>query len=408
MLSWEEAISRFTDRTGRAGSATWEVGDYPDGDDHYPVGGVSWYEAAAYAEFAGKSLPTIFHWNQVAFTLASAEIIPLSNLGGRGLAPVGSHEGMHRYGVYDLAGNVREWTQNALTRDEQRFILGGGWNDPDYAFNDAIAQSPWDRSSTNGFRCMRYLHTEDESPGLTRTIDIPFRDFYKETPVSDEIFEAFRRQFQYDRTPLEVHTEEEESYDDWKRQRVTYTAAYGDERMAAYLFLPQRGTPPYQIVIFFPGMGPINQSSSAGLTAYYFAHLLNSGRAVIYPIYKSTYERGDELNSPVPNETNFWKEHVIMWGKDLARSIDYLETRDDINIDKLAFYGSSWGGVMGTMLPAIEPRIKVNVLYAAGFDFQRALPEVDQINYVPHVRMPTLMINGPAPQVVSKRSWALR
>ena len=54
----------------------------------------------------------------------------------------------------------------------------------------------------------------------------------------------------------------------------------------------------------------------------------------------------------------------------------------------------SWGGVMGTMLPAIEPRIKVNVLYAAGFEFQRALPEGDQINYVPRVRMPTLMING--------------
>jgi len=45
-------------------------------------------------------------------------------------------------------------------------------------------------------------------------------------------------------------------------------------------------------------------------------------------------------------------------------------------------------------LPAIETRIQVNMLYVAGMLFQRALPEVDQINYVGRVRQPTLMING--------------
>ena len=46
------------------------------------------------------------------------------------------------------------------------------------------------------------------------------------------------------------------------------------------------------------------------------------------------------------------------------------------------------------MLPAIEPRIKINLLYVAGMVFQKALPEADQINFVPRVRQPTLMING--------------
>jgi len=60
-LSWEEAMALLRDGTGRPGPSGWELGTYPEGQEDYPVAGVSWYEAAAYAEFAGKSLPTFFH-----------------------------------------------------------------------------------------------------------------------------------------------------------------------------------------------------------------------------------------------------------------------------------------------------------------------------------------------------------
>jgi pimeloyl-ACP methyl ester carboxylesterase len=393
-VAWEDAMALFVDGTGRPGPAGWEVGDYADGRDDYPVSGISWYEAAAYAEFAEKSLPTVFHWNQVALTFASGEISPLSNLEGDGLLPAGSGHGMNRYGAYDLAGNVREWCYNASTRDDQRFILGGGWVDPPYGFNDAIAQSPWDRSETNGFRCIRYLRPEDRRAELVRTVDMPFRDFYNETPVSDETFAIYVKQFDYDRTPLNAHIESEEEHDDWVQQRVGFDAAYGDERMEAWLLVPRTGTPPYSSVVYFPGSNAIHTRSSAEFTGRRFAPLLKSGRAVIFPIYKGTYERGDELDSDYPDETNFYKDHVIMWGKDLARSIDYLESREDLTTEQLVYYGVSWGGVMGTILPAVEDRIRVNLLYVAGLLFQRALPEVDQINYVSRVRQPTLMING--------------
>src|SRR5690348_8145099 len=56
-LSWKEAMPRFHDKTGRPGPLNWELGEYPTGEPEYPVTGISWYEAAAYAEFAGKSLP---------------------------------------------------------------------------------------------------------------------------------------------------------------------------------------------------------------------------------------------------------------------------------------------------------------------------------------------------------------
>ena len=390
-LDWEEAMALLTDRTGRPGPATWEVGDYPDGKDGYPVSGVSWYEASAYAEFAGKSLPTVFHWDRAALTWASPEIVPLSNLKGDGPLPVGSSQSMNRFGIYDLAGNVREWSFNECTRGG-RFILGGGWNDPAYAFNDAYAQTAFDRSETNGFRCIKYLESEERRAGLEKAIEMPFRDFLREKPVSDETFALFLNQYAYDKTGLNAVIESSKEEEEWIREKVTFDAAYGNERMMAYLFLPKKGNPPYQTVIYFPGSNAIHNRSSESLRPSSF--LLKSGRAFIYPIYKSTYEREDDLKSDYANETNFWKEHVIMWAKDLSRSIDYLESRDDIDADNLAYYGASWGGAMGGIMLAVETRFKASVLLIAGLEFRRSLPEVDPVNFLPRIKTPLLMLNG--------------
>ncbi|MHC4745253.1 MAG: protein kinase domain-containing protein, partial [Planctomycetota bacterium] len=107
-LSWEEGMRAFRDKTARPGPSEWEGGRYPEGRDKYPVSGVSWYEAAAYAEFAGKSLPTISHWSGAAMVRQAGIIVPYSNF-GEGPAPVGSHPGIGYNGLYDIAGNVREW-----------------------------------------------------------------------------------------------------------------------------------------------------------------------------------------------------------------------------------------------------------------------------------------------------------
>jgi eukaryotic-like serine/threonine-protein kinase len=393
-LTWEEGLARLTDAVGEQGPASWEMGEHPPGEDNHPVVGISWFEAAAYAAWAGKELPSIFHWNRVAFAVASSQIIPLANFSNRGPVPVGTTHSVNRFGAHDLAGNVREWTFNECNRPGERFILGGGWNDPEYAFTDAYAQSAFDRSATNGLRCIRAVEPEPNSSNLRRVIELPFRDFRKETPVSDEIFSFFLRQFSYDKTPLNTVIESEEQGPLGLRQLIRFSAGYGGEEMLAYLFLPLRGKPPLQTVILFPGSLAIHTPGVGPADFRRSDFLLKSGRAVMLPIYKGTYQRGDDLKSDYPEATTFYKDHVVMWGKDLARSIDYLESREDFDTSKIAYYGLSWGGAMGAVMPAVEKRIKAVVLYVAGLNFQRALPEVDQINYVSRVTQPTLMLNG--------------
>ena len=74
-----------------------------------------------------------------------------------------------------MAGNVREWCWNHSTPEGQRFILGGGWNDPAYSFSSgAVAQPPFDRSASNGFRCIQYLGDTQNQAALTGTIGLSF------------------------------------------------------------------------------------------------------------------------------------------------------------------------------------------------------------------------------------------
>jgi dienelactone hydrolase len=122
--------------------------------------------------------------------------------------------------------------------------------------------------------------------------------------------------------------------------------------------------------------------------------MLKSGRAVLFPVYKSTYERGDGYESDSSEETIAYRDHVIMWVKDLRRSVDYLATRADVDTSRLAYFGLSWGGALGGIIPAVEPRIRAVVLYVAGLSFQRSLPEVEPINFLPRIKQPVLMLNG--------------
>ena len=108
-LSWQEAMKLFRDSTGRHGPSTWEAGHFRPGQDNYPVSGVSWYEAAAYAVYAGKSLPTLAQWYSAISEDDSSYVTLMSNIDRQKLEPVGSFQNVGDFGTYDMAGNVHEW-----------------------------------------------------------------------------------------------------------------------------------------------------------------------------------------------------------------------------------------------------------------------------------------------------------
>jgi len=399
-LSWEQSMKEFRDKTGRPGPSTWEGGTYPKGKDKFPVSGVSWYEAAAYAEFAGKSLPTIYHWQKAACIGQAVVIVTLSNLKGEGLAPVGSFPGIGTTGLYDMAGNVKEWCWNVTdVSGDHRYILGGSWTDQTYMFTHADSRSPWDRSIDNGFRCVQYLTREKATTDtLFGPIKRPFvRDYSKETPVSDETFNSWLRTlYSYDRTELNAVVEEfDESFDYWRKEKATFDAAYGGERVIAYLFLPKNVKPPYQTVIYFPGWANTGQPSSENITLpSLIESIIMSGRAFVYPVYKGTFERRFLEGPPVLEKPNAHRDWVIQFSKDLRRSIDYLETREDIDNEKIAYYGLSWGGRVGTIMLALEERIKVGIFVLGGFHLFHKHPAVDEFNFTPRVKVPIIMIGG--------------
>jgi len=389
------ALMQFTDKTGRQGPANWEAGTYPDGQEDYPVTGVSWYEAAAFASYSKKQLPTVFHWGAVAEPSRTEFIVPLSNFNGKSATPVGSMPGYNTFGIYDLAGNAREWCFNASEDPGQHFILGGGWNDPTYAFNDSYTQAALDRSIANGFRCIKELPGDTGMAGLIKPVSIEFRDYTKEKPVDDKTFDIILRQYAYDKSALNARVDSIIQGEFYTLERISFDAAYNNERMMAYLYLPKNFQAPFQTILFFGGSGDIYKKKfdvENGLWGIDF--IVKSGRALVLPIYKGTNERHDDLKSDLQDESVFYKDHVVMWRKDIGRTIDYLETRKEIQKDKIAFLGWSWGGFMGGIMPAVETRLKAVVLNVGGMEMNKALPEADQINFLPRIKQPILMLNG--------------
>ncbi|MCH8923698.1 MAG: SUMF1/EgtB/PvdO family nonheme iron enzyme [Planctomycetes bacterium] len=178
------AVLDFVDSTGQPGPKYWTGGRYAKGEDEFPVVGVSAYEAAAYARWAGKRLPTDAEWVKAgSWPVRLSETNRLqrrypwgdsmdrakANLWGSGSGVIVSvHEfedGVSVGGAYQLIGNVWEWTaskyehHDGRKRDGENTLvsLRGGAFDT-YFDNHATCDfqsgdHPMSRKYNIGFRC---------------------------------------------------------------------------------------------------------------------------------------------------------------------------------------------------------------------------------------------------------------
>jgi hypothetical protein len=231
---------------------------------------------------------------------------------------------------------------------------------------------------------------------------LPLRGSDGERLLSDREFDLVKGHFVYDKKrPLNAVVQRQPESPNWMHERVELVAVYGNEPLFVNLFLPKNAAPPYQTVIYWPGAASFFQPAIASPTAERVAFLIESGRALVWPILKGTYERQVE-----PRLAAEWKwEYTVQQVNDLCRTIDYLETREaDFNLRTFGYYGYSWGAAHAVRALAIEDRIQAAVLVDGGLPAPRSFEvsgsdpfaqlERDPIHYLPRIKIPVLMLNG--------------
>jgi dienelactone hydrolase len=216
-------------------------------------------------------------------------------------------------------------------------------------------------------------------------------------PAPDSVFQAYQVLYAYPKIPLNARVEGlVKETADWREEKITFDAAYNGERMAAYLFLPKNVHPPYQTVLFFPSARVLFiPDSGNGLKIgdlKFVDYIIQSGRAVMYPIYQNTYERQVKFYLPQASQSI---QLTSDWYKDAARSLDYLATRPDIDSNKLAYLGVSMGAADGVIISTLlQDRLKAVVYLDGGYFLDTPPPGGDQADFAPRMKKPVLMVNG--------------
>ena len=405
-LSFAEAMKRFRDTTGLAAPRHWVRGAPPPGLENHPVTDVTWYEAAAFAEWKGKKLPTIYQWERAArdparhamgtafpwgIVTQGVDITDRANFLGEGTVPVdGMPFGISPWGANHMAGNVSEWCRNV--KPPGFVVRGGAWSDAMYAFGATGAFPPFYSSPTLGFRCVREIGGNGGDQGAFALATSEKAPEFQ--PVSDEEFEEIRRRYDYGREPLQARLVERIEERDWTIERVEFTS--DGERVPAYLYLPKGYAPPHQVIQFSPGADVTNgwRRLDDGIETW-LGGAIRGGRAVFAVVREGYHGRPRKRLRPDATSPQY-ADYMVTQVTEMRRGLDYLETRRDIEGSKIAFFAISAGTAEGLLLAALEDRYESVMLIGSSLrEREKGItPAANRIHFAPRVGGRKLMFHG--------------
>lgn len=408
-ITWQEAMKLFVDKTNLNGPRSWVNQNYPEGKEKYPVTDISWYEAAAYAEFLGKSLPTVYQWEKAArngvpnyhsTSMPWGLIYPLDDISGRtnfngnGTVPVDKYDfGISYYECYNTAGNVEEWCLNRST--DGYVYADGSYEDSNYVFGTFKSSDGFYSSPSLGFRCVKNVEGKNSDQGGMQINLAPHIPVYH--PVDDSKFESIRKLYEYEKHPLnpKIILSEENEY--WTKQKISFDSPFGD-RVSGYLFLPKNAVQPYQCIIWNPHSGVYRYGYSADWAAEkLYAENIKYGRALFVIIPKGTPERKWEYGDEKTNKSSkLFRDRVIRWVIEQRILLDYLNSRSDIDASKIAYITTA-NDYDGFIVPGVDNRFKCNIIIANGIyeEDQKKLPaEINPVNFLPRYKAPTYVMHG--------------
>ena len=174
---------KFCEATSYPVPPHWKNGSFAPGEEQLPITHVNWWEASAYAKWAGKRLPTEAEWEKAARGAAEDNGYPWGAVWDKERVVTGEAKpqavgqkpaGASTYGVLDMAGNVFEWVhswymaypaapQNLPEFGKQyKVIRGGGFDSlPGFPLIYNVAYRsvarPQTRSEWVGFRCAKSI-----------------------------------------------------------------------------------------------------------------------------------------------------------------------------------------------------------------------------------------------------------
>lgn len=404
--------TQFRDKTGLPGPRGWIGGTFPTGKEMYPVAGITWHEARAYCHFRGKDLPTLFQWEKAAkppewtpFGVTFPwglfdpnDIGKRANFDSAGIAPVNSFEfGMSHFGVYNSAGNAAEWIRNRY--GDGYAVAGGASNGPPYDFLNYRAYPALSSTATLGCRCaLTAGSTPHDEAGMPLARD---RDAFHYRASTDREFKTSVAHYTFERTPLNAAILGATESGSWRREEISFDGRDG-QQMKAFLYLPKSANSPYQVIHYLGGGGlwfglPVTEDieGSARLAPY-----LRAGRAVFVEILDGFNGRHTGKYSKTLANAEFgsseYRDGLISWIGDMQRGVDYLETRSDIDRQKIAFWNDSTYSV-GVLNAAINQRYSSVILVASGglsTTLSRLTADMNPFHFAPHIRAPKLVLNG--------------